>query len=329
MYGDIICVNGVAWPTLKVERRQYRLRLLNGSDSRVYNLRFVTPAGVALTFFQIGTDQGLLNQGVRLTSVVIAPGERQDIVIDFTKLALGTKVVVTNDAAFPYPLGTPTSPTDPWATIMQIDVSLPLDVSVNKATVFDENTILRGRAPGTPILLEAQLPQNVVVRRILLGEGCDEYGRIMPMLGTVFGSTGKVTDADAGTKAFHDAPDIFPKVGATEIWEFWNTTVDAHPIHMHLVRFRVADRQQFTGDVAEKAMANGATGVTFIAPPKLVPLTKVNAPKNEQGWKDTVVCPPGYVTRVYATFNKAGTYVYHCHILGHEEHDMMRWFKVG
>jgi spore coat protein A len=218
---------------------------------------------------------------------------------------------------------------DPWGTIMQIDVSLPLDVSVNKATVFDENVILRGRAPGTPVLPDAQLPQNVVVRRILLGEGCDEYGRIMPMLGTVFGSTGKVTDKDAGTKAFHDAPDISPKLGATEIWEFWNTTVDAHPIHMHLVKFRVAKRQNFTGTVAAKPMANGWTGVAFTAPPVLVPLTTVNAAKNEQGWKDTVVCPPGVVTRVYATFDKAGTYVYHCHILGHEEHDMMRWFKVA
>jgi spore coat protein A len=75
-------------------------------------------------------------------------------------------------------------------------------------------------------------------------------------------------------------------------------------------------------------MANGWTGVAFTAPPKLTALSTVFAPLTEQGWKDTVVCPPGYVTRVYATFNKAGTYVYHCHILGHEEHDMMRWFKV-
>jgi spore coat protein A len=332
MFGDVICVNGKAWPSLKVEPRQYRLRLLNGSDSRVYNLKFG-----GLSFFQIGTDQGLLNIPVTLTTITIFPGERKDIVIDFSKVAANTKIVVTNDAAFPYPGGTPTNPAvDPWGTVMQIDVSLPLDVTVNKPAKFTALTVLRGRAAGTPLLpIVLVPPSNAVVRKILLGEGCDEYGRIMPLLGTVFGSTGKVTDADAGTKAFHDAPDIFPKVGATEVWEFWNTTVDAHPIHMHLVKFRIVNRQPFTGTIQQKAMANGWTGVKFTAPPTLgtVPATlsgllPTPAPLTEQGWKDTVVCPPGQVTRVIATFTKPGTYVYHCHILGHEEHDMMRWFKV-
>jgi spore coat protein A len=167
-----------------------------------------------------------------------------------------------------------------------------------------------------------------VTRQILLGEGCDEYGRIMPLLGTVA----------EGTKAFHDGADIFPKFGTTEIWEFWNTTVDAHPIHMHLVKFRVLNRQIMTATPVAKAMANGWTGVALASPPTLVDSTTgalippatspVDAPPTEQGWKDTVVCPPGQVTRVVATFDKRGTYVYHCHILGHEEHDMMRWFQV-
>jgi spore coat protein A len=264
-----------------------------------------------------------------LTAITIAPGERKDIVIDFTKVAANTKIVVTNDAPFPYPLGTPTNPAvDPWGTVMQIDVSKPLDVTVNKPAKLTALTILRGRAAGTPLLpIVLFPPNNVKVRKILLGEGCDEYGRIMPLLGTVFGSTGKVTDKDAGTKAFHDPADISPMLGATEVWEFWNTTVDAHPIHMHLVKFRVANRQAFNGTVQQKPMPNGWTGVTLSAPPTLSGLPSP-APLTEQGWKDTVVCPPGYVTRVIATFSKPGTYVYHCHILGHEEHDMMRWFKV-
>jgi spore coat protein A len=114
------------------------------------------------------------------------------------------------------------------------------------------------------------------------------------------------------------------------VWEFWNTTVDAHPIHMHLVKFRVLNRQVFSATPVAKPMAQGWTGVRLLAPPVLSPLAAdlVPAPDTEQGWKDTVVCPPGSVTRVVATFEKRGTYVYHCHILGHEEHDMMRWFKV-
>jgi spore coat protein A len=212
---------------------------------------------------------------------------------------------------------------------MQFSVSKPLVTTVNKPAKLTALTMLRGRAACTPLLpIVLTPPSNVVVRKIMLGEGCDEYGRIMPLLGTVFGSTGKVTDADAGTKAFHDAPDIFPKVGATEVWEFWNSTVDAHPIHMHLVKFRIVNRQPISFSTVQKAMPNGWTGVQFAAPPTLGTTPATPAPMSEQGWKDTVVCPPGQVTRVVATFTKPGTYVYHCHILGHEEHDMMRWFTV-
>jgi spore coat protein A len=316
MFGDVICVNGMAWPSAKVERRQYRLRLLNGSDSRVYTLSFGN-----LTFMQIGTDLGLLNVPVPMNTITIFPGERKDIVIDFSQVPANTKLVVTNSAPFPYPNGpgTSTYPGDPWATIMQFDVSKPLNQTVNKKTQLKLGADLRGNALGTPRLpLLLAAPRNAAaVRKIMLGEGCDEYGRIMPLLGTV---------AD-GTKTFHDAPDISPALGTTEVWEFWNTTVDSHPIHMHLVRFRIADRQKFTGAVQAKVMSNGWTGVQFTTPPALSGRA-APAPLSEQGWKDTVVCPPGYVTRVVAQFNRPGKFVYHCHILGHEEHDMMRWFEV-
>ena len=313
MFGDIICVNGVAWPTLAVERRQYRLRLLNGSDSRVYNLSFG-----GLRFFQVGTDLGFLNLPVPLRAITIFPGERKDIVIDFSPLRQGTRLTVSNDAAFPYPNGTPTAPTDPWATIMQIAVTKPINERVNKPSELSALTLLRGRAAGTPLLpLVGSAPAGLTRRQILLGEGCDEYGRIMPLLGTLA----------EGTKSFHDPADIFPVLGSTEVWEFWNTTVDSHPIHMHLVRFRIANRENFSAPISAKAMANGWTGVALAAPPVLAG-RPTPAPLTEQGWKDTVVCPPGMVTRVIAQFTQPGKYVYHCHILGHEEHDMMRWYEV-
>jgi spore coat protein A len=155
------------------------------------------------------------------------------------------------------------------------------------------------------------------VRKIMLGEGCDEYGRIMPLIGTV---------AD-GTKRYQDPPDIFPTLGSTEVWEFWNSTADSHPIHMHLVRFRAINRQAFKGKIQEKLLSNGWAGVKFSAPPEAT-TDPVPAPAGEQGWKDTIVCPPGFITRVLVNFTRPGKYVYHCHILGHEEHDMMRWFEV-
>jgi spore coat protein A len=267
-----------------------------------------------------------------LKEITIFPGERKDIVIDFTP-ASGKKIVLLNNAKFPFPSGDPTYlpgaiPEKPdgdyWATIMQFDVTKGLDESKNKKTQLTALTLLRGRAPDTPILLPLLAAPPVPAsrrRQIMLGEGCDEYGRIMPLLGTV---------AD-GTKTFHEPPDISPKLGTWEVWEFWNTTVDAHPIHMHLVKFRIADRQKFNltdASIQAKSMAYGWTGVKFTAPPQLIAGTRRPAPLTEQGWKDTVVCMPGEVTRVVVQFDKLGKYVYHCHILGHEEHDMMRWFEV-
>jgi spore coat protein A, manganese oxidase len=102
-------------------------------------------------------------------------------------------------------------------------------------------------------------------------------------------------------------------------------------VHLHLVRFRVLNRQAFTCTLTPKPMINNWTGVTITDPaaPQPVLARAVSAPfPYETGWKDTVECPPGVVTRVLVTFNRPGKYVYHCHILSHEEHDMMRWFTV-
>jgi spore coat protein A len=146
----------------------------------------------------------------------------------------------------------------------------------------------------------------------------------MPLLGT-YDPTGA---ANRGTLSFDEPATETPALGSTEVWEFWNTTVDSHPVHMHLVQFRVVDRQVFTGTVNATTMTNGWTGVQ-LAPGARLSRRAVPAPATEQGWKDTVVCPPGQVTRVVATFKRPGKYVYHCHILSHEEHDMMRWFVVA
>ncbi len=314
MFGDVICVNGVAWPNLQVEPRQYRLRLLNGSDSRVYNLNFGS-----LPIWQISTDVGLLNIPVPMNTITIFPGERKDIIIDFAN-SVGHKLVVTNDAAAPFPTGAVPASTDGVATIMQFDVSKVLDTSVYKKTRMTPQTLLRGWDKATPQLPIVYVAPTALTRQqIMLGEGCDDYGRIMPLLGTV---------AD-GTHVFHDPSDITVPLGTTQVWEFWNSTVDSHPIHMHLVQFRILNRQNFTGAIEEKTMSNGWFGVKFTAPPKLSRSLPTPAPLAEQGWKDTVVCPPQQVTRVLVSFDKPGKYVYHCHILGHEEHDMMRWFTVA
>jgi spore coat protein A len=122
----------------------------------------------------------------------------------------------------------------------------------------------------------------------------------------------------------------------------WNTSVDAHPLHMHLVQFRILGREAFGPSTAApidpatglqvmseaKDMVNGWSGSRLV--PQYVQLSGavVNAPAHEQGWKDTVICYPGEVTRLLVSFPRTGKFVMHCHILSHEEHDMMRWYEV-
>ena len=102
-----------------------------------------------------------------------------------------------------------------------------------------------------------------------------------------------------------------PQVGDTETWDIYNFTVDGHPIHLHLVRFQVEGRQPLD------LVTNQPIGV--MAP----------AQAAEQGWKDTVIAYPGEVTRIRATFDKEGLYVWHCHIVEHEDNEMMRPYYVG
>lgn len=364
-FGDVIVVNGVAWPNLDVEPREYRLRLLNGSDSRVYVLKFgyggaTRRGGLAnyLPIYKISNDLGFLNTPIQMPrdEVVIAPGERMDVVVDFKPLAAqkgARTVVVTNSGAAPFPLGAPTVPNTPGAgTVMQFNVKLALHATtaaLGKAAIPDSkvarvgsNLALRGLDAATPKLVgRPKAPKGTPVRRVLLAEGTDEFGRIMPLLGSFQlpndppylhypGQT------NLGTMGFSQLPTETPALNSTEVWEFWNNSADAHPIHLHLVKFRLINRETFGpsataagGVMSEvKPMINGWTGERLL--PEFVQLSglPVAAPEHELGWKDTVLCYPGEVTRVLVTFDRPGKFVYHCHILAHEEHDMMRWYQV-
>jgi FtsP/CotA-like multicopper oxidase with cupredoxin domain len=110
-----------------------------------------------------------------------------------------------------------------------------------------------------------------------------------------------------------------PAVGATEVWEFVNTTGDAHPMHVHEVAFEVVDREGLVteGDEDELVVPIRLDG--NVTPPE----------PWETGRKDTVIAYPGQVTRVRATFERAGQYVWHCHIVEHEDNEMMRPYRIG
>jgi spore coat protein A len=320
-FGDVILVNTQAWPRLPVERRPYRLRLLNGSDSRFYDLRLRTPSGASVPLLVVGNELGLLDRAVRpdlkgeANVLVIAPGERYDIVVDFAAVPAGTRLLLTNTARSPYPDGgrVENGLTD---QVMAFDVVGTLSATPPASVV--EGTLLR-TAPLPPV----EVAPGTLRRRILLFEGTDGFGRLKTMLGTV-----DPVDGLQGTLAFKDPITEMPKLGSTEVWEFYNSTVDAHPLHMHLVDFRIVDRQAFTGTVTPKAHPDGSQG--GILEPASIQF--VGAPRSprpfEGGRKDTVIVYPGEVARVLVTFTRRGEYVYHCHILSHEDHEMMRRYEV-
>jgi spore coat protein A len=297
-----------------------------------------------------------------MKQIIIAPGERMDVVVDFGAVVAvnGKKqVFVVNSGAAPFPLGAPTVPNTPGAgTVMQFDVKLAMDAATGavgmppagktRVTTLKNNLTLRGLDALTPKLVaRPPVPAGTKVRRVLLAEGVDDYGRIMPLLGSfqMQGDPDYVNypgQRNLGTLGFSQLPTETPKLGTTEVWEFWNNTVDAHPIHMHLVRFRLLNREAYGPSASApidsngapamaevKAMVNGWTGERLIPAHVQLSGLPVAAPAGEQGWKDTILCYPGEVTRILVKFERRGKYVYHCHILSHEEHDMMRWYSVS
>jgi len=330
-FGEFVLVNGKVWPKMDVEPRKYRLRMLDGSDARFYEMRFeifpkngqiVPGKGTPVPFFVIGTELGMLNTpavpevngapGVLL----IAPGERYDVIVDFTNVPAGSRVVVTNTARAPYP-GAHLPSQGTTDRIMAFDVTLPRSAIPNASVGLGTN-LRPVSGPLAPVNTA-----NVPVRRIVLFEGTDRFGRLQTMIGPVDRdpATGQL-----GTLTFKDPITERPALGTTEVWEFHNTTEDAHPIHMHLVDYRIVSRQPFTGTLTPKVNSDASNGAILgniaLAGPARAPGAY------EGGKKDTAVMYPGEITRVLVTFRRRGEYVYHCHILSHEDHEMMRPYQV-
>lgn len=335
-FGNVILVNGKAWPKLDIEPRKYRFRLLNGSDSRFYVLSLDNGG----TILQIGTDDGLIQTPVPLNELVIAPGERYDVVIDFSGYdpALGQAITMINSGPDePYRSGIPGVDFEPaceesTGQIMQFVVNTPLSAIPN-ATVGIGTPL---RAPITPLVPTVGVP----VRKLVLFEGMDEYGRLQPLLGTLA----------EGSKTWFEPITENPMLNDVEEWEVYNATMDAHPIHLHLVAFQIKNREEFTptytitpkpqiqhkslaGDplTSPEVAASYGTGAIFSLDPAtpFVAGTITDPAPHEQGWKDTFIVPPGQVGRIIARFDRPGAYVWHCHILSHEDHEMMRPFYVG
>jgi len=310
-FGDTPVVNGKAYPFLAVEPRRYRLRFLNGSQARFYELSM---GGKPL--WLIGTEQGLLPNPVRMTRIVLAPAERADVIVDFGG-DFGQEIPLSNSANAPYPDGS--------------DVQIPriMMFRVNKPLASEDTT-----TPPHKLVLPAfqgilPPPAGTPTRDWVLREASDP-------------GTGEPIDVKIDGLWFDDPIEDFVQMGSTEIWNWVNLTGDAHPMHPHLIKFQVYGRVPLDVEHYEEAwlawIAAGRNPATRPAALDYATGPRQAPAPDEIGWKDTVKASVGMITQIVASFDvppgsvvgASGGYDYiaHCHILEHEENEMMRPFSV-
>jgi spore coat protein A, manganese oxidase len=270
VYGDVILVNGVPWPSMQVERRKYRFRILNASVSRSYDLKLDTDEPMVV----IGTDGGLVPHPMPVARLKSGMAERYEVVIDFSKYQIGQRVVMENVS--------PKNNIDHETTgvVMAFDVVADARDTRNNEVPYDLN-------PSSPVMA---LNESDAVRTRHF-----EFERK--------GGNWTINDTTWSDVVNSDYKKVLanPGLDDVEIWELTNSSGGwFHPIHIHLVDFKVLDRDG--------------------RPPR----------DYELGPKDTVYVGEGETVRVLIRFeHEQGRYMMHCHNLVHEDHDMMAQFCVG
>ena len=313
-FGNMIMVNGNTWPFQTVEKRRYRLRFLNGCQSRFLILDFNQIPGVQV--WQIGNEGGFLAAPVNLTAnngnrLLMGLAERADMIVDFTNVPVGNHILTNVGPDEPFGGGVPGvdfDPADPAST-GQI-----LQFRVIPAAAADPTT------PPQFLQLPAitPLPAATVTRPLALVEEASAIwdGPAEALLGTVAGNPNVA--AGVWTKRpWMEGVTENPTLGATEVWELYNATADAHPMHIHEITFEVVSRQDIVVD--EEEMTIQVDPASAVQPPEAW----------EMGLKDTVIAYPGQVTRIRAQFKEPGQFVWHCHIVEHEDNEMMRPYRIG
>jgi len=309
-FGNMIMVNGNTWPFQTVEQRRYRFRFLNGCQSRFLIPDFNQIPGVEV--WQIGNEGGFLAAPVNLTAdhgnrLLMGLAERADLIVDFTNVPLGQHILANVGPDEPFGGGIPDEDfdvADPDTTgqIMAFEV---VPAVAPDPTTPPQFLVL---PPITP------LPAPITTRPLALIEVMSDVhdGPSEAMLGNVDGGM-------AMHKMWAEPVSENPNVGDTEIWEFYNFTADAHPMHVHEVVFEVVDRQPITFTEDEMGHISDVAPTGVARPPEAW----------ENGLKDTVISYPGEVTRIRAKFDTPGQFVWHCHIVEHEDNEMMRPYRIG
>jgi FtsP/CotA-like multicopper oxidase with cupredoxin domain len=304
--GDRVLVNGIDRPSLALATRAYRLRLLNGSNARIYKLEWSD--GAPLTV--IGTDGGLLQRSIEQAYVTLAPGQRADVILDLSERDVGTSFELRSapfsseavDAMGMMGVGMSRGMGGGMGRRMGMGMGMP-QASVPNGSLLSLLTVHVDRREESAFHLPEQLSTfdaswdaapTIPPRRVTLGFQHGQWlldGRIFDM---------------------HDAtPEETVAARSTQVWEIVNSQgmmgmQMAHPIHLHGRQFRILSREGLS--TAGALVAQGSV---------------------DAGWHDTVLVMPGETVRIKIPFtDHPGLYLYHCHILEHEDMGMMRNFRV-
>ncbi|CAI5989384.1 unnamed protein product [Closterium sp. NIES-65] len=319
--GDTNMVNGVVWPYLKVRPAVYRFKMLGAANARFYNLQFVCAQrgdypnfvpplkGQVLDIVSIATDGGYLGKPVTSKSVLLIPGARQDVLVDFSSLPATCKdVILQNTASAPFPAG----------VTADRDTGL-----VMRFVITNKKRIPGAKVPSSIVGMPPIDFKNVAKVR---------WHRLVEEMDPKTNLPVRVTIDNLG---FMDPPRDFPKQGTNELWHIINLSADAHPMHFHLIDHRPISRRPF--NVA--AFQSGKCAFRGNKLPRCWTGPRVRIDPTENGWKDTTTAYPGQVlTLLFPWMDSMGKafpfdvsagpgYVYHCHMLDHEDNDMMRPFK--
>ncbi len=314
--GPFTLVNGVIWPHFTVDARWYRFRMLNASNSRFYTLGLHDENGAVVSgaLRQIGSDGGLLPAPLALDQITLAPAERADVLIDFHAFRNRSLTLVN------------TGPGTPNPDVMQF--------RVRARPVHDGFTLPATLSPSFVRLTHDNLPEHMhrwLVLTLLAGKHPEMWEMVeidqppptLPADGIVQVTlaNGTVKTLQRVSRDFKDAVNFYVDYNGWEQWSILNASPVAHPIHIHLIQFQALSRDGYDVTGFDNTVGGTTTPLTSTGPLPLDP--------NEQGWKDVIRVGGGQLVRVAGQFAGAnGRYVYHCHILEHEDEGMMRTFVV-
>ncbi|KAL6295165.1 hypothetical protein ACE6H2_003307 [Prunus campanulata] len=307
-FGDAIIVNGKAWPRLTVRRRKYRFRIINASNARFFRFFFTN----GLRFTHVGSDSAYLGEPVESNDILLGPSEITDVVVDFSK-SKNDNAILANNAPYPYPSGDPVN---------------DANSKVMKFFVVGHSAVDTSRIPKR--LISYPVPDLSSVSRT----------RYIAMYEYT-------SDIDEPTHLYlngkpYEAPVTeIAKAGTSEVWNVINLTEDNHPLHIHLGLFVVLEQRELVDVEKFKDCMNKTNDAVKCNISKYARGKKIDVPAYEKGWKNVFKMSNGTVTKILLRFAYLHTnasyefdptaepgYVYHCHILDHEDNAMMRPLKV-